>query len=78
MILIEINIINFKEIFREKYAYYGNLDMYILKEYKDNILLYERKMGRARGAIQKLYYYYRYIGYATYHKNENGTCGALW
>lgn len=47
MILIEINIINFKEIFREKYGYYDNLDMDVLKEYKDNILLYERKMDNS-------------------------------
>ncbi|MEY8303920.1 hypothetical protein [Anaerosalibacter bizertensis] len=47
MILIEINIINFKEIFRKKYGYYNNLDMNVLKEYKDNILFYERKMNNS-------------------------------
>ncbi|MBU5292951.1 hypothetical protein KQH90_02740 [Anaerosalibacter bizertensis] len=47
MILIEINIINFKEVFRKKYGYYNNLDMNVLKEYKDNILFYERKMNNS-------------------------------
>ena len=47
MVLIDINIINFKEVFREKYGYYNNLDMNVLKEYRDNILFYERKMDNS-------------------------------